>query len=1325
MKNITTFLLVFVSTLLFSQTDEIQKIIPLSPNAAAFVKYGEIPVSNFTGTANVSVPIYTIKTKEFTLPLELSYHTGGNKVEEVASWVGLGWSLSNIPMISRSVRGIADEISGGYMSKYMGYTAENLILHLSENDIKKINFKDALRSGTADSEPDVFFFNINGKSGKFVFDQNTGKFVTLEESQIKISYNNNNGFFTIITEDGYEYLFSEKEIAYSNNEENTTGWYVSSISSPNKNENLIFEYNLEQQTLKTLAPKTKLLYLSGTMEDTNLLTNGSVTVINTVHSQLLKKITFDGGFIELNSDNSERLDLQGGHSLKNIKIKNINENLIFNYDFEYKYITQGACYGNETYTNKWMLLENLKSTASSMQPISYFFYYDESSIPPCRNSPAQDYWGYYNGATDNENLIPTVVSPNSSNPIKGANRSVNPGRSQFAILKKIVYPTGGYTEFDFENNDSFSNELPTSNVTDESATIDGSTTVGLEYYYETSFTINNPPDMLLNGNNPKGGSFAQFAMGCGGCGIKNGIANANVNFSLTREATASSPSETFYISRIFNGYLQNGNYNLVASINLTSEEGANLKDFFVSVVWKKRIPNSNRNRYVGGLRVREIRNYSVNSDIPIVKKYKYKQDYNSDLSSGKVFNEPSFVFEDDIVLGTGDCSNGTCAGVYRRLKSYSNIQQVTFSGSSIGYETVIEESNDPKQTGVAIYKYTHSVDVVDNRFPYPSPTSMELYRGQPKEISFFNKNDQGELILVKKQEFEYNAELNNSQRSIFKNISAFKLGQFGYYFLDVDLASVKFDNTHALATYEIATGLNLLSSEKTTLYSDNGNLITLKTYNYNSPIHFLLTNETFGSSTSASLLTKYFYPQDSEMMLKPNINNLVAKNIINKPLVTQTFNDNSKLSEQETKFGLFGNLLLPQFIYSGKNLTTDKKITYDKYDNKGNILQYTPEAGTTVSIIWGYNKTQPIAKIENATNSEIALALGVTDLNNINEYNLTAINNLRVVLPNTMVTTYTHIPLIGVSTITDVKGISTYYEYDVFGRLSLVKDQNLNILQRYCYSYKGQMVNCDSDNPYVFVYKSVAMSNSFTKNNCTSGTVGSSVVYSQNVGAVTSTVSQADADAKGLARFEADGQANANTNGTCTTPLPAAPTGLTFTIATATSLNFSWTPVLGATSYKIYKNGSDTGITSSTNTGSLSGLTPSTAYSIQVLAVNASGNSALSTAVSMTTAATPVSNSCTLNFERESGTSYMYKNGSRYLTRSTSGTSSGTLAAGDTFYVTVSASSTYYKGIVISSSVRGSLYNTLIRTGSSVTSPTFTKTGSEVITIDCITTTMP
>ncbi|MBO9657861.1 MAG: RHS repeat protein [Chitinophagaceae bacterium] len=39
---------------------------------------------------------------------------------------------------------------------------------------------------------------------------------------------------------------------------------------------------------------------------------------------------------------------------------------------------------------------------------------------------------------------------------------------------------------------------------------------------------------------------------------------------------------------------------------------------------------------------------------------------------------------------------------------------------------------------------------------------------------------------------------------------------------------------------------------------------------------------------------------------------------------------------------------------------------------------------------------------------------------------------------------------------------TTYYEYDGFGRLSVVKDDAGKVLRKICYNYAGQEVNCNN-----------------------------------------------------------------------------------------------------------------------------------------------------------------------------------------------------------------------------------------------------------------------
>lgn len=84
--------------------------------------------------------------------------------------------------------------------------------------------------------------------------------------------------------------------------------------------------------------------------------------------------------------------------------------------------------------------------------------------------------------------------------------------------------------------------------------------------------------------------------------------------------------------------------------------------------------------------------------------------------------------------------------------------------------------------------------------------------------------------------------------------------------------------------------------------------------------------------------------------------------------------------------------------------------------------------------------------------------------------------------------------------------------------------------------------------------------------------------------------------------------------------LPATPTGLSGTVADR-QVSLTWTAVSGATGYKIYRGATMIG-SPANSSYSDSGLTNGTAYSYQVSATNAAGESTKSSAVSLTPQAT-------------------------------------------------------------------------------------------------------
>lgn len=80
--------------------------------------------------------------------------------------------------------------------------------------------------------------------------------------------------------------------------------------------------------------------------------------------------------------------------------------------------------------------------------------------------------------------------------------------------------------------------------------------------------------------------------------------------------------------------------------------------------------------------------------------------------------------------------------------------------------------------------------------------------------------------------------------------------------------------------------------------------------------------------------------------------------------------------------------------------------------------------------------------------------------------------------------------------------------------------------QTFCFTIKV--------NPAASTYYNSATSANFIRNNCGTGSTGSTVTYNVPANQYNSNVSQADADSKATADLNANGQNYANTNGTCT-----------------------------------------------------------------------------------------------------------------------------------------------------------------------------------------------
>ena len=85
---------------------------PKTPEAAAFQQVGDIPVGNYTGTMNLSIPIYTIECGDLKVPISLDYLGSAIRVDQEATWVGLNWLLNAGGAITTRISASYDQTNG-------------------------------------------------------------------------------------------------------------------------------------------------------------------------------------------------------------------------------------------------------------------------------------------------------------------------------------------------------------------------------------------------------------------------------------------------------------------------------------------------------------------------------------------------------------------------------------------------------------------------------------------------------------------------------------------------------------------------------------------------------------------------------------------------------------------------------------------------------------------------------------------------------------------------------------------------------------------------------------------------------------------------------------------------------------------------------------------------------------------------------------------------------------------------------------------------------------------------------------------------------------
>jgi hypothetical protein len=995
MKTVTTHLLIAIavltSLLMYGQNPppaDAPQVVPSTPNAMKITEYYAQRPNLYTGTANISVPLYTIDFEGWKLPLLISYNATGIRTNEEASEVGLGWALNATGTISRTVNGSDDLFqgpSGGSGRKGYVYDDVPLTFQMGYNWEKDTvppvsSYYSRLVQRQPDTQPDIFNYNFFGLSGSFVLTQKVSgpiRAVKLTQDACSILYNEQQNSFTVITPQGFKGTFDVRErststVSYVRDgvtvsnwltccDENyidpkylkessgqfrvITSWYLSRIESPH-GKIISFSYDLD---LTGNSPNVSLS--KGFAEFASPVS--SRLCMQTVQEHIyLKSIASDE--VKLDFVMETRDDLRTNtlytkdknsfnpfpvpsklKRFKRIHVVGLDRHSTLD-----KSISFEQSYFNQSYHNRLTDDENevrwLRSRLDRVKvdDQEYMFFYEQPNGLPDKLTTAVDHFGFYNGI---EQVARKLLPPD---PISGTlismstnladtsivqvyrqrvSRTPNFGFGRCGLLTKVIYPTRGYSVFEYE-----------------------------AHRYLPDLTI----------------------------------------------------------------------------------------PFHEALI-------SNSGNLAGGARIKSIKDFDFNDSLAMYKEYRYQDDIHSMTTTctGRLMTPLHNRY-------AAKYRNKNEAGFTFQYKSHAGIPGgASAQGKIIGYSKVHEVVHGRN----SYYWNTYYYENRPNRVSAYNAVALGWPNLNGQLIKVENFDNNGKLVRQTVNDNYYNKEADKVKGIVYEpQPSDVFLNPFLNYFVPYELERT------------FVTPGQVTSSLASTTDGAMKQTRTMSTFNPN----YLLKTVDVLSSKGEVLRTEYRRPSDY-VSPSPALTQMrdPAVNIVEPVIETIVTRDGRQISATASRYWLNTNLkpdLLQTYSWNrslgkfkpsgdGNFFPPPYEATANyRYDIDGRLLEYANRDGVTNSVVWGYNNKLPVVH---------GLAVGFDALSEAYKSSATSSNPEHAIRTHAytsgkQVTTFSHIPLVGVSTITSPDEILKTFGYDQLERLKSVVDGEGKTLEQHQYHFR-------------------------------------------------------------------------------------------------------------------------------------------------------------------------------------------------------------------------------------------------------------------------------
>lgn len=1073
-----------------------------SAEVANLGTFGTVPVGLYTGTPNVSVPIYTIKFGHITLPIEAKYHLSNVKPHTPPSCLGIGWALSAGGYIARTVKGCQDE-KETYSTKAGYYFNHGKVDQIEKSTNKSQKLTDLTHLSGNDwyeLAADEFYFSFNGYSGTFFMDKD-GQWRVISDDNIKVEFNESNGFktiddlkkrfslqlyavslnkrffdkFTLITPDGTRYEFggnnaTEYSVPYYNQVNGdimSTCWRLSKITTIDKRV-VNFEYAADSY-MCDIHYGPQIIY--------SYVNNKGVGMQNNCNR------TGYTGFLTMPS----RL----------LKIKCDDEVVTFNYKRDY-------AYGNLFQYNSGCLYWKQKINGMYDENTRYGYGYMDYEFSNNKFSlflgirPLQTEYDTRDAIAKKitQDYLTNISFQKAGSKLLDVKFIMSSVRNR-RLLNSIQFcPTDVGkvnlgTQIDFENieiadfgdkviikgdnnltgNTSLTGTL-LSNTSANNIKNSGAIEIGKNSISLSSLdTQKNEGSLLANSNELSKNRGDDFIS----------VMEATKEYEYKFDYYTNSDQEklwpirnplTFtdswgYYSR--NGYnpMNKGEWQLAHSFvtsdfavrlpsfndtriftlkNITYPTGGKTEFQYESHDYSKQFniqknTVENKSGLAGGLRIKVLLNYDTDGALLYSKNYSYKQTIGSSISSGVSKGAPCFY---DRIFFNSKKSN------FIEFYSFENMSlyPMNFNTPDVGYSTVFEDIKDKNGKVISRTKYQFSNYDTDN---YAHSDKIADYNanvwGTYGSASFTSMAfERGKLVLK---------EIMDAGNQVLEKIMLSYVRSVGNPYSTIAQAwhLDYYQNLFAYSyLYKTYTNRYLASVIKTQQIMANGTYTDVKKCYYNS--YGLLSKEDLVSNNGESVATTYKYSFDES-----TYSWMKDKNIL---LPTMTSKSKNGYTDSEETF-YSATLLGVPYIYKKASIRTVSNksetsvdFTVERVDKYGNPIVYIDHGVETI-MIWSHTGMKLVATIQNASYEEVKNALGRTpeDVSEMPRPSM-PLDILRSKLSNALVYTYEYDNRLNLIGKTEPNGLIHLYFYDGADRLVQEQrkyDNKLETLKTYKYNY--------------------------------------------------------------------------------------------------------------------------------------------------------------------------------------------------------------------------------------------------------------------------------